>query len=125
MAIAEVRVLIPDLDSSNRIFTDAQITLFLGIAQGSDLRAAALAVDAVASNEALLVKKMTTDDLHTDGPATADSLRKHAAALRSEAARIEASEMDGAFDLVFASGGIVDVPEGTPMPFLFDPFTRW
>ena len=109
MAIPEVRVLIPDLDSSNRIFTDAQIALFLSAAKANDLRAAAFAVDAVATNEALLLKKLTTDDFHVDGPAAADALRKHAAALRAEANRLD--DLDEAFLLVF--------PEATPLPFFW------
>ena len=115
MAISEVRVLIPDLDSSNRIFTDAQITLFLSVAKGSDLRAAALAVDAIATNEALILKKLTTDDFHVDGPAAADALRKHAAALRAEADRQDGIDESG-FDLVFALSPFC-TPEATPTPF--------
>ena len=115
MAIPEVRVLIPDLDTTNQIFTDAEITLFLGVAKDSDLRAAAFAVDAVATNEALLVKKMSTDDLHTDGLAAADALRKHAAALRAEADRLDGSAADEAFQLVFPECAW-RVPEATPWP---------
>lgn len=102
MAISDVRVLIPDLDSSNRIFTDAQINSFLSVANNNVLRAAAFAVDAVATNEALLIKKMSTDDLHTDGPAAADALRKHSAALRAEADRVDREDADSAFQLVFS-----------------------
>lgn len=115
MAIPEVRVLIPDLDSSNRIFTDAEITRFLSVAKNSDLRAAAFAVDAVATNEALLLKKLTTDDFHVDGPAAADALRKHAAALRAEADRQDGINESG-FDLVFALSPFC-TPEATPAPF--------
>ena len=115
MAISEVRVLIPDLDSSNRIFTDAQITRFLSVAKGSDLRAAAFAVDAIATNEALILKKLTTDDFHVDGPAAADALRKHAAALRAEADRQDGIDESG-FDLVFAQHTFC-APEATPTPF--------
>ena len=101
MAISDVRGLIPDLDSSNRIFTDAQINSFLSVAHNNVLRAAAFAVDAVATNEALLIKKMSTDDFHVDGPAAADAMRKHAAALRSEADRMDREDADQAFLLVF------------------------
>ena len=117
MAISEVRVLIPDLDTTNQIFTDAEITLFLSVAKGNDLRAAAFAVDAVATNEALLLKKMSTDDLHVDGPAAADALRKHAAALRAEADRRDGLE-DDEFDLVFPEFDFC-VPEATPRPAYF------
>ena len=115
MAISEVRVLIPDLDTSNQIFTDAEITRFLSVAKNSDLRAAAFAVDAVATNEALILKKLTTDDFHVDGPAAADALRKHAAALRAEADRQDGIDESG-FDLVFALSPFC-TPEATPTPF--------
>ena len=115
MAIPEVRVLIPDLDSSNRIFTDAEITRFLSVAKANDLRAAAFAVDAIATNEALILKKLTTDDFHVDGPAAADALRKHAAALRAEADRQDDIDESG-FDLVFALSPFC-TPEATPTPF--------
>ena len=115
MAISEVRVLIPDLDTTNQIFTDAEITLFLSVAKGNDLRAAAFAVDAVATNEALLLKKLTTDDFHVDGPAAADALRKHAAALRAEADRLDSIDESG-FDLVFALNPFY-TPEATPTLF--------
>ena len=118
MAIPEVRVLIPDLDSSNRIFTDAEITRFLSVAKNSDLRAAAFAVDALATNEALSPKTPTTDDFHVDGPAAADALRKHAAALRAEADRQDGIDESG-FDLVFAQHTLC-TPEATPTPFSWD-----
>lgn len=43
---------------------------------------AALALDAMASNQALLLKKITMLDLNTDGPALAKALREHAKTLR-------------------------------------------
>lgn len=116
MAISEVRVLIPDLDTANQIFSDSEITLFLSVANGSDLRAAAFAVDAIATNEALLLKKLTTDDFHVDGPAAADALRKHAAALRAEANRLD--DLDEAFLLVFPEPD-PRIPEATPLPFFW------
>lgn len=55
-------------------------------------RAAADAIDALANNEALVLKKIKTEDLETDGPATANALRAGARALRERAAQEEAEE---------------------------------
>lgn len=53
---------------------------------GATLRfAAANCLEAIASSQALILKRITLLDLQTDGPALADSLRKHAEALRSVA----------------------------------------
>lgn len=83
--VEQVRLLIGDLDTANQLFTDAQLSLFASIG-GSALHGAAHALDTIATSEALLSKKIrTADGLSTDGPAVADALRKHAAALRERA----------------------------------------
>lgn len=51
--------------------------------------AAADAIDALANNEALVLKKIKTEDLETDGPATANALRAGARSLRATAATEE------------------------------------
>lgn len=48
-------------------------------------RSAADAIDALANNEALILKKIKTEDLETDGAAVANSLRAGARALRQQA----------------------------------------
>lgn len=55
-------------------------------------RAAADIIDALANNEALVMKKIKTEDLETDGPATANALRRGAEALRARAAQEEAED---------------------------------
>ncbi len=55
-------------------------------------RAAADAIDALANNEALVLKKIKTEDLETDGPATANALRAGARALRQQADEDDANE---------------------------------
>ena len=55
-------------------------------------KAAADAIDALANNEALVLKKIVTEDLQTDGPAVANALRAGARALRDKAAQEEAEE---------------------------------
>lgn len=80
-----VRLLIVDTDPANRLFSTLQIDDFLALNNGSVRRAAAQALDAIAANEALISKKITTQDLSTDGPAVARELRALATSLRAQA----------------------------------------
>lgn len=82
--LGQVRLLIADVDESNLLFTDAQITAFLTLNSGSVRRAAAQALDVIAGSEAMVSKKIRSQDLSTDGPAVADALRKQAAELRRQ-----------------------------------------
>lgn len=80
----QVRLLIADTGDSP-ILSDGQISGFLTL-NDSDVRyAAADALDAIASSEALISKAIKTQDLSTDGPATAAALREHADRLRAQA----------------------------------------
>lgn len=83
--IGLVRLLCTDLDSSAPLFTDDQITAFLTL-EGTVRLAAAAALETIATSEALISKKIRTQDLSTDGPAVAKELRERAAALRTQAA---------------------------------------
>lgn len=85
-----VRLLINDPDSN--VFTAVEIDDFLALTGNVVKRAAALAIDTIADNEALVSKVIRDGDLATDGPKVADSLRKRAAALRAEAAADKADE---------------------------------
>lgn len=81
------------------MFLDQDIQTFLDLHAGSIRRAAAMALDTIASSEALIQKRMTILDLQTDGPAVADALRKHAAALRAEEELLALEDADsGLFD---------------------------
>lgn len=83
-----VRFLISDPDSS--VFSDTEIEMVLG-RQPAVYLAGALLLDRIADNEALISKKIRTQDLSTDGPAVAKSLREAAAQLRADhAASVEA-----------------------------------
>ncbi|TSI12635.1 hypothetical protein [Brevibacterium aurantiacum] len=102
--VQQVRLLTGDLDEGeNQIFTDDQLKGFLGITDGSVQRAAADAIDVIASSEALISKVISTQDRSTDGAKVADALRKHAAALRQRAKEEEeVAELESfftAFDL--------------------------
>lgn len=65
-------------------------------------RAAADVLDAMATSEVLVAKKIRTQDLSTDGPAVAAELRKQAAALRGKADA--ADDADGSFFEVIPFG---------------------
>lgn len=82
---ADVRLLIADTTSTNRLFSTAQIAQFLRLNSNNVRRAAAQALDVLASNEALVSKVIKTQDLSTDGAKVADALRKQAAELRRQA----------------------------------------
>lgn len=97
----QVRLLIGDTE--NQIFSDTELSTFLELCGGSVYRAAADALDTIASSEALLSKKITTQDRSTDGPAVADALRKHADALRARANEEEDTE-DDPYAMVFPTG---------------------
>lgn len=67
------------------LLSDDDIETFLAL-QADDVRlAAAMALDTIATNEALVQKRIKLLDITTDGPAVAKSLREHAAQLREEA----------------------------------------
>lgn len=92
-----VRLLIADTDVNNLVLDDEQILGFLEIHGGNVKRAAAAALDTIASSEALLSKKIRTQDRQTDGPAVADALRAHAKALRAEADAEDTQEEESFF----------------------------
>ena len=96
--IGQVRLLITDTDEDNPIFQDAEIQAFLDLNNSSVKRAAAQALDTIASNETLVQKRIRLLDLSTDGPAVAAELRKHAAQLREEAEDADAETAEGLFD---------------------------
>lgn len=83
--VGQVRLIIGDLDPDNQIFGDPELEGFLALTDDSVKRGAAEALDTIASSEALVSKKITTQDRSADGPAVADALRKHANALRARA----------------------------------------
>jgi hypothetical protein len=95
--IGMVRLLITDVDSDNPLFTDGEITAFLALENGVVKLAAASALETIARSEVLISKKITTQDLSTDGPAVAAELRAQAKALR-EQARQEVDDVIGGQD---------------------------
>lgn len=93
--IGRVRLLTADFDESALILTDAMVTAYLSMNDQNQYRAAADALDAMATSEVLLSKVIRTQDLATDGPKVAADLRGKAASLRAKADRED--EADGSF----------------------------
>jgi hypothetical protein len=81
--VGRVRLLIPDVDAENQILIDPQIDALLDM-EGSVKLAVAAALELIASNEALVGKVITTQDLSTDGTKVAAELRARAAGMRQQ-----------------------------------------
>lgn len=99
-AQGDVRLLIADTSSANRIFSTRQIDQFLRLNSANVRRAAAQALDVMAANEAMVSKVIRTQDLSTDGAKVADSLRKQAAELRRQADQGEDDTETTGFEIV-------------------------
>jgi hypothetical protein len=90
-------------DPAEYMFSDDQLNAFVVNSQGTGTKprtkfAAADAMDVIASNEALVSKKIRTQDLQTDGPAVANALRIQSQNLRAQQ-KLELEE-DWAVDAV-------------------------
>lgn len=82
--VGRVRLLISDVDEERLILTSEQVQAFLDVEGGRLKRAAAAALDAIASSEALVSKVIRTQDRQSDGAKVADALRAHAQRLRDQ-----------------------------------------
>lgn len=82
--IGRVRLLIPDNKETGYIFEDEEIDTFLVLESGVK-RSAALALETIASNEAMVLKVIKLLDVQTDGAKLAEALLKRAATLRKQA----------------------------------------
>lgn len=113
--IRRIRGLIPDTDAvfgpddDAYMFTDTELEDFYAVGRNSILRGAAYAVYAVASSEALISKKIKTQDLMTDGPAVADALRKHGDALMARADKDD-KPVEEFFQIINYGDGWCDYP---------------
>lgn len=92
--IGKIRLQIPDNKAASYVFEDDELAAFYEIEGSSLKRAVALALETIASNEAMVLKVLKTLDLQTDGAKLSDALLKRAALLRDQAAEIDA--IDGA-----------------------------
>ena len=98
----KVRLLANDQEATNYLFEDDEIEAFLALEASNVLLAAALALDTIAGNEALIQKKLTTlagAGIQTDGPAVAKALREGAANLRARAEEEVGEDPDGMIDI--------------------------
>lgn len=83
--VGTIRLLITDVDQAFPLLTDDEITTLLALEGGSIKRGAAACLETIATSETLVSKKISTQDLSTDGPAVAEDLRKRAKLLRDQA----------------------------------------
>ncbi len=82
--LGKVRLLIPDRQPSEYVFHDADILALLEIEDGIK-RATALALETIASDNAMTLKVIRLLDLSTDGAKVSDALLKRAQGLRDQA----------------------------------------
>lgn len=85
--IGRVRLNCQDTAQATAIFTDEEISAFLVMNNNNVFRAAADALDIIASNQSYVLKRVSGDGCSIDGPAVAADLRAHARALREKADR--------------------------------------
>lgn len=93
--VGQIRSLIPDVElledptdlsaPPKYIFSDAMLQSYLVIARNNVFRAAAIAVNTLATSEALILKVLTSDDRQTDGAKLAEALGARARWLNAQA----------------------------------------
>lgn len=101
----KVRMLIPDRPTDGRgwdtedgpIFSDAEIAAFLALEENDVRRAAALGLETIASDNAMINKVIRLIDRATDGANASRALRERASLLREQAGQI-ADESTPMFD---------------------------
>ena len=98
-SVGQVRLLATDTDQANPIFGDREIEAFVALESGNIKRAAALALETIAANEALTLKVITLLELETDGAKTSDAILKRAKLLRDQADADEFADDAGGFDI--------------------------
>lgn len=83
--LGKVRLLTADLDEANPLISNDVLNGYLGLHSGNHYLAAADALEAMATSEVLLSKKLSSEGFSTDGPAVAKELRAQAAGYRLRA----------------------------------------
>lgn len=99
----QVRLYITDTDDTpaNRLFTDAQLTVFLNRNADNVYRAAAQALRVIAASEVLVGKVIRTQaGTSTDGAKVSAELRALAAEYDNQANADDAAAVEGFFDVV-------------------------
>jgi len=95
--LGKVRLLIPDRVAEEYLFHDEEVLAFLDIEDGVK-RSTALALETVASDNAMTLKVIRLLDLSTDGAKVSDALLKRAQGLRDQADKEDESGEMG-FDI--------------------------
>lgn len=95
---SRLRLLVRDTDPDYTIFQDEELDVFLSLEESNLKRAAAMAYEVIAGNEAYIQKVQKTLDIQTDGARLADAFMKQAEMWRKQAAEEEANDEGGAFD---------------------------
>lgn len=96
--VGKVRMLIPDRVEENAVFSDEEIAAYLEMNESNVRRAAAEALETIASDEAMTLKVISTLDLTTNGASTSAAILERAKILRQQAAEADAGEEGGMFD---------------------------
>lgn len=101
-AAGQVRLYITDTDDTpaNRLFTDAQLSVFLNRNGDNVYRASAEALRVIAASEVMVSKVIRTQDRATDGAKVSAELRALAAEYDTRAALDTAAEETGVFEIV-------------------------
>lgn len=100
--LGQVRLLVPDTDVTDFLFSDVQITTLLSLFDANVKMAAAQAKDIIAADTVMLLKVIKTDDLQVDGQKVAAELREQAKSLRE----------------------LVDIEDSNLMTFVYPPADR-
>lgn len=111
--VGKVRLLVPDRTAAEPLFEDEEIGAFLALEVGNVRRAAALALETIAADEALTLKVVQSLDLTTDGAKLLEALLKRAKLLRAQAGEIEADAEE------LEAGAGFEIAEMTPTVFAF------
>lgn len=96
--IGKVRMLIPDRVEDVAIFQDNEIDAYLSMNDSNVRRAAAEALETIASDEVMTLKVMSTLDLTTNGASVSSALLERAKMLRAKADDDDAADEGGMFD---------------------------
>ncbi len=94
----QVRLLIPDRDVSSAVFSDEEIAVFLTAEVQIPKRAAALALETLAADRAMVLQVIKTNGLMTDGAKLSTEIRARAQQLRDQAHTEEGYAEGGLFD---------------------------
>jgi hypothetical protein len=87
-------MLIPDRVEENAVFTDEEIDAYLGMNDSNVRRAAAEALETIASDEAMTLKVISTLDITTNGASTSAAILERAKLLRQKADDDDAAGLD-------------------------------